>query len=283
MVAVYRESDKALVASYSYDSWGNILAKSSDLADINPFRYRTYYFDTETWFYYLQSRFYDPAIGRFINADSLVSTGQDALGYNMFAYCNNSPVLYCDSTGTSLNLAAAIGGATAGALINLTSYLVGCAISGTDVTAGGIAQALVAGMISGVFGAAAGSVVDIASKVLYSGYAAFVAAMYAETSGGNWLIALGATFSGVFAGSWIDTSVLDPIAEGFANYTVALFTGAPAELISSGIQNIYNDSITPNTTATPALTSTITLSGSANIGRTGSSGAPCAILYQCFV
>jgi hypothetical protein len=203
----------------------------------------------------------------------------------MFAYCNNIPVLYCDSTGTSLTLAAAIGGATAGALINLTSYLVGCAISGTDVTAGGIAQALVAGMISGVFGAAAGSVVDVASKVLYSAYAAFVAAMYAESSGGNWLIALAATFSGAFAGSWIDTSVLDPIAEGFANYTVALFTGAPAELISSGIQNIHNDSITPTATAAPALTPTITSNipcGSSNMGRTGG-GGPCVIMYQCFV
>lgn len=47
----------------------------------------------------MQSRFYDPAVGRFINADALVSTGQDTLGYNMFAYCGNDPVNNCDPTG----------------------------------------------------------------------------------------------------------------------------------------------------------------------------------------
>jgi RHS repeat-associated protein len=69
------------------------------LCVINPFRYRSYYYDTETWFYYLQSRYYDPAIGRFLNADALVSTGQGLLGNNMFAYCNNNPAIYADPEG----------------------------------------------------------------------------------------------------------------------------------------------------------------------------------------
>ena len=62
------------------------------MADINPLRYRGYYYDQETGLYHLWSRYYDPQTGRFINADVLTSTGQGMLGYNMFAYCLNNPV-----------------------------------------------------------------------------------------------------------------------------------------------------------------------------------------------
>ena len=56
---------------------------------------------TQTGFYYLQSRYYDPVVQRFLNADGLISTGQGILGYNMFAYCGNNPVNYCDPSGNS--------------------------------------------------------------------------------------------------------------------------------------------------------------------------------------
>jgi len=69
------------------------------IMNINPFRYRGYYFDRETGFYFLQSRYYDPEAKRFINADGLVSTGQGVTGYNMFAYCNNNPVNRVDPSG----------------------------------------------------------------------------------------------------------------------------------------------------------------------------------------
>ncbi len=73
VLQVYRESDNALAASYTYDSWGNVQSESGPLARTNPFRYRGYYYDTESEFYYLQSRYYDPEIGRFINADAMPS------------------------------------------------------------------------------------------------------------------------------------------------------------------------------------------------------------------
>ena len=91
------------VAEYSYDAWGNILTATGSLANVNPLRYRGYYYDTETGFYYLQSRYYDPALGRFLNADSYASTGQGFLGYNMFAYCGNTPVNCNDGTGHWMN------------------------------------------------------------------------------------------------------------------------------------------------------------------------------------
>ena len=87
------------VATYEYDAWGNIVSSSGRLAEINPLRYRGYYYDNETGFYYLQSRYYNPANRRFINADSYASTGQGFVGTNMFAYCNNSPVFLVDSYG----------------------------------------------------------------------------------------------------------------------------------------------------------------------------------------
>ena len=87
------------VATYEYDPYGNIVSATGTMAEINPLRYRGYYYDIDTGFYYLQSRYYDPTIGRFINADSLVSTGQGILGNNMFAYCLNNPVSRIDSSG----------------------------------------------------------------------------------------------------------------------------------------------------------------------------------------
>ena len=90
------------VATYEYDAWGNIVSSSGRLAEINPLRYRGYYYDNETGFYYLQSRYYDPANRRFISADVYASTGQGFLGTNMFAYCNNKPIINSDPSGHAL-------------------------------------------------------------------------------------------------------------------------------------------------------------------------------------
>ena len=111
------DSSRNTVASYTYDPWGKIISSSGTLADINPLRYRGYYYDSETGFYYLQSRYYDPEIGRFINADSYAST--DATGLlstNMFAYCENDPVNKSDPTGEVAPILVAMAG---GALVGI--------------------------------------------------------------------------------------------------------------------------------------------------------------------
>ena len=87
------------VATYEYDAWGNIVSSSGRLAEINPLRYRGYYYDNETGFYYLQSRYYDPVNRRFINADRYTTAGSEFTGTNLFAYCNNEPISSIDSTG----------------------------------------------------------------------------------------------------------------------------------------------------------------------------------------
>ena len=93
------DADGSIVASYEYDPYGNIISATGSMANLNPLRYRGYYYDTELEMYYLQSRYYDPQIGRFINADSYASTGQGVLGCNMFAYCANNPINCIDSSG----------------------------------------------------------------------------------------------------------------------------------------------------------------------------------------
>ena len=97
-----------LQAEYVYSPWGEIISAEGDLAEINPLRYRGYYYDSETGFYYLQSRYYDPENHRFINADSYASTGQGFLGVNMFAYCSNNPVNNFDNDGKRQGHASAI-------------------------------------------------------------------------------------------------------------------------------------------------------------------------------
>ena len=103
-------STGTLVATYKYDPWGKpigiynasgatISQTAANVAAYNPFRYRGYRYDADTGFYYLQSRYYDPAICRFINADTYASTGQGFLGHNMFSYCQSNPVVFTDSSG----------------------------------------------------------------------------------------------------------------------------------------------------------------------------------------
>ena len=91
------------VVSYTYDSWGKLLSIEGSAKDTigvqNPFRYRGYYYDTETRFYYLNSRYYDPAVGRFLNADNQVTIGDATHGANTYVYCLNNPINYIDYTG----------------------------------------------------------------------------------------------------------------------------------------------------------------------------------------
>ena len=99
-----------MLARYTYDAWGkpltitdgagnDVSGNASHIANVNPFRYRGYYYDKESGLYYVGSRYYDPQTGRFINADGYVSTGQGLTGNNMFAYCGNDPINRSDPSG----------------------------------------------------------------------------------------------------------------------------------------------------------------------------------------
>jgi len=108
-----------IVAKYVYDAWGNnrvfnsagtviydsqnptaYTANANHIGCLNPIRYRGYYFDIETGLYYLQSRYYDPQIGRFINADAVAYIKPETFsGLNLYAYCMNNPIMYIDAEG----------------------------------------------------------------------------------------------------------------------------------------------------------------------------------------
>ena len=97
--------DGNTVVTYTYDAFGKITKQTDTttygIAKLNPFRYRGYVYDDETGLYYLQSRYYDPVTGRFINADVYCDTNTDIFGTNMFTYCNNDPINQIDPEGTN--------------------------------------------------------------------------------------------------------------------------------------------------------------------------------------
>ena len=107
IVAVYDAATGTKLISYYYNAWGDYWVTYhnngySTTATKNPYKYRGYYYDNNLGLYYLQTRYYDANTCRFINADGYISTGQGIIGYNMFAYCNNNPVMYVDYTGEFL-------------------------------------------------------------------------------------------------------------------------------------------------------------------------------------
>ena len=118
----------ATVVEYTYDSWGKLLSTSGSLASTlgknNPFRYRGYIYDEETGFYYLQSRYYNPEVGRFISSDVLLSTGQGVLGHNAYAYCGNNPIVREDTQGNLWGLIAAAVGAVVGVVSKVVTDVV---------------------------------------------------------------------------------------------------------------------------------------------------------------
>ena len=135
---------------YWYDAWGNqqvldatgnAITDTANIGIRNPFRYRSYYFDTETGFYYLQTRYYDPEVGRFLNIDSLDYADPETInGLNLYAYCGNNPVMGYDPEGTwnwsAFGLIAAI----------VVSAVVGVALT---IASGGIAGAVLGGAAIG--------------------------------------------------------------------------------------------------------------------------------------
>ena len=130
-------ADGTCIVNYAYDAWGNFEATYNvtnslliRVASETPFRYRGYQYDAETGLYYLNSRYYDAKIGRFINADSVSYLGAsgDANSFNLYAYCSNNPVVFSDPYGNvmgeGLALGFSAGAVVIGGLILLASFTI---------------------------------------------------------------------------------------------------------------------------------------------------------------
>ena len=145
--------------SYEYDVWGNCTVKDASgnpitssvhIGNVNPIRYRGYYYDNDLGLYYLQSRYYDATIGRFINVDTievLSASFGELTDKNLFAYCDNNPVIRSDNGGEFWHIVA---GAVIGAAIGAVSSIVTQKISGQEISWAKVG-------ISAAFGAASGA------------------------------------------------------------------------------------------------------------------------------
>lgn len=179
VIALYRWdglNNGVLVATYKYDPWGkplgiynasdsSISQTASNVAAYNPFRYRGYRYDADTGFYYLQSRYYDPAICRFINADEYSDTDDGLLGFNMFAYCLNNPINRSDPNGSwSLPNWAKVAIGVAAIAVGVAAAVVtaGTATAALPAVVAGVKTALVAGAVSAGSSAAVATVKSIA-------------------------------------------------------------------------------------------------------------------------
>ena len=174
-----------VVANYTYDAWGKPLSVygnngditgATQVANLNPFRYRGYMYDQETGLYYLGSRYYDPAVGRFLNGDipeTLTAEFENFAQYNLFAYCFNNPINMSDETGTWPSLSSL----TKKIAIGVGAVLVGAAVVAATAATGGAAAAFVgaavaglkAAAVSGAIGAAVGAGTSAVSHRISTG------------------------------------------------------------------------------------------------------------------
>ena len=212
-----------VVARYIYDAWGNHkvvdnigneITDTAHIGNINPYRYRGYYFDTETGLYYLKSRYYDPQTGRFISIDDISFADPDTInGLNLYAYCCNNPVMHVDPTGQyaisavliGLIIGAIIGAVVGGTVAGVTAYndgargweLVGwtaLGIVGGSAIGGAIGAGI--GYVAPAIGGALGSILGGSSLATVGGGAiALSGGQIAVASGLSILAGLGIVFA----------------------------------------------------------------------------------------
>ena len=183
-----RHLNGSLIARYKYDAWGNTLSivdadgneitSSTALPVQNPFRYRGYYYDSESGLYYLQSRYYDPVTCRFVSADSQISgVGGEILGYNLYAYCQNDPINMGDESGQwpLSNLAKVFIGAVAtAAAVAITVVTGGAAL---PVIAGVVASTVVSGAIGYATGGKKGMIDGLCDGFMWGGIGALASSV----------------------------------------------------------------------------------------------------------
>ena len=203
------------MVEYGYDAYGNckIFKDTDNIATYNPYRYRGYYYDEETELYYLQTRYYDPRTGRFLNADSVEYADPETLnGLNLYAYCGNNPVMNVDPTGRAfftalligLVVGAIIGGVIGGTVKGVEAYEDGARdweLAGEIIE--GAAIGAVVGGVSGALIGAGGEMIMAGLPLIGGGAAMAIAGGGAAAAGtiaaGAGAVVVGGTVAGVGA------------------------------------------------------------------------------------
>ena len=214
------DSANTEVVKYTYDAWGKPLSVTGSLANTigyyNPFRYHGYVYDVETGFYYVSSRYYDPEIGRWINADipeTLTADFENFAQYNLFAYCFNDPVNMSDETGTWPSWATKLA-------IGIAAIVVGAAVVAATAATGGAAAAFVGAAVAGLKTAAVSGAIGAA-------VGAGTCAVSHRVSTGGW--------------SGAGQAAVDGAVDGFANGFMAggIMAGG-SQILSSGFKVAAN-------------------------------------------
>ena len=200
IIAIF-DGNGTIYAKYAYDAWGNcsILQDTNGIGTLNPFRYRGYYYDSELNLYYLNARYYDPEIGRFISQDDISYLDPETLnGLNLFAYCLNNPVMGYDPEGCSLLLiflflavTTIVGGVIGGVLaaeqgkkgLDLVADIflgaaIGLAVGGAAVALTGVVAGAIGGASATVFGGVAAKTAFMIGALAFDFTAFVVAPIY---------------------------------------------------------------------------------------------------------
>ena len=182
-----------IVVKYKYDAYGNRISitdtSGCDLGNINPFRYKGYYYDDDAQMYYCKSRFYVPSWHRWLNSDSIsYLEPKNITSLNLFTYCNNNPVMYVDENGKFPGL--------------ITAMLIGAVI----------------GAFVGVVGQAGA---DVLSNLWKYGFKTY------EWSMSSWQTYVGAAVGGAVGGAL--TPILGPVSTSAINGAVSSFVGMELE------------------------------------------------------
>lgn len=215
------------MVKYRYDAWGNcnttvVDPNASTIANLNPFRYRSYYYDTETGFYFLKTRYYDPEIGRFMTIDDIGYLDPGSInGLNLYAYCINNPLTYSDPLGLSATILIAIGiSLLIGAVLGFATAAI------NDWTADGV-------LFNGSF----------TDYCFYIAMGAITGAISGACSGLNFFAQLGITFALNFASSLaesayrgkIDINNLSSVDDALKSAINAGFISAISFSLTAGI------------------------------------------------
>ena len=220
VLAIINESG-AIVARYLYDAWGNVsvvdnngtlLSDVNHIGNLNPFRYRSYYYDAETKLYFLKTRYYDPETGRFMAIAGVEYLNPESIGgLNLYAYCLNNPVMYVDPTGhfaiTTFLISLAIGTLISWGLSEILGSQIAGGISST--VSGGAAIYTGIGLLSfGPVGWIAGG----ALILIGAGTMAFgVNEIVAGATGTNYIQSWTGMSDGLYNGLYIGLNIASDI------------------------------------------------------------------------
>lgn len=274
LITLIVDEYNTIVALYHYDAWGNHVAinpsdQQEDIANLNPIRYKGYYFDKETNLYYLKARYYDPSVGQFISPDDYSFLDINNIsGYDLYAYCKNNPIMFRDKNGHLPEwLGWIISGLTIGAGIALTATGYGGIIGGILIGAGagsiiggysskvsggsftaGYFGGLLSGAICGAGAGLGGYFLTIASNAVNYGVIGYLSASTFVSFFGGFFGNLSGTLVASFLDNKLDSFfndfdivICDSIILGSLNIVAGISSGLSSTLALTGrLSNDFN-------------------------------------------